>query len=171
MATDDDTYKSGELVDTEGGSLPTIPLPPAGVIKTALFTAFKYGSVARAYQAYEHALAAAADTNAAIAELHDSKIERDRSIATLRDAGKIHEADRLERERLWAGAGCLQQVQLADTFIERRFMPGWHPPQDLISTLGPAKPLPPVRENNLVRRLIRKIEERFHGLPNGHIHD
>ena len=102
---DDDTYKSGELVEhTEGRSLPTIPLPPVGVIKTALFTAFKYGSVARAYQAYEHALAAAADTNAAIAELHYSKIERERSIATLRNAGKIHEADHLERERLYEDA-------------------------------------------------------------------
>lgn len=105
MATnDDDTKIPAELVDTEGGSLPTIPLPPAGVIKTALFTAFKYGSIERAYQAYERALTAASETNAAIAELHYSKIVRDQSIATLRDAGKIHEADRLERESLYEDA-------------------------------------------------------------------
>lgn len=102
---DDDTAKTGGIISpTEGGSLPTIPLPPTGVLGTALLTAFKYGSVARAYRAYEHALAAAADTNEAIAQLHYSKIEKDRSIAFLRDAGKIHEADSLERESLYEDA-------------------------------------------------------------------
>ena len=108
---EDDTDTSGELVEhTGGGSLPTIPLPPAGVIKTALFTVFKYGSVERAYQAYERALIAAAETNAAIAELHYSKIAKDQSIAALRDAGKIHEADRLERERLYEDAAAEAKI-------------------------------------------------------------
>lgn len=115
---DDDTYKSGEIVEhTEGGSLPTIPLPPAGVIKTALFTAFKYGSVEYAYKAYQRSLIIATETNEAIAELHYSKIEKDRAIATLRDAGKIHEADSLERERLYEDAAV--QAKIAELRRER----------------------------------------------------
>ena len=117
MATDDDMDTSRELVDTKGNPLPTIPLPPAGVIKTALFTAFKYGSVEYAYKAYQRALTVATVTNLAIAELHYSKIEKDRAIATLRDAGKIHEADRLERERLYEDADT--QAKIAELRRER----------------------------------------------------
>ena len=73
--------------------------PRAGIFKTAFGTASHYKATAKAIRAYKEAVQEAGQTQLALADLEEAKLERQRAIRLMEDAEIIHETDAAEREQ------------------------------------------------------------------------
>ena len=79
--------------------MPEVTRPRAGIFKTAFGTAAHYKATAKAIRAYKEAVQEAGQTQLALADLEEAKLERQRAIHLMEDAEIIHEADAAEREQ------------------------------------------------------------------------
>lgn len=92
--------KSRELqVRDEARQLPEIALPPRGVIKLALVTAFRYKTTEIALRAYQGAIREAAGATEALDDLDRARLVRARTIHLLEDAESIHQDDADHRRK------------------------------------------------------------------------
>ncbi len=80
------------------GNLPTIPMPPAGAIQSAFFTMIKYKSVGSAIEAYNGAITALGDTEAAKRYYLAQRTETDRVASAIDDIDTILAGDKADRE-------------------------------------------------------------------------
>lgn len=84
--------------DAQGRALlPDVPLLPGTGIRSALLTAFRFGSWRRAFDAYARAIEAAERAQSAITSMRQAEIEHARTLDKLNDIDSILEMDRNNR--------------------------------------------------------------------------
>ena len=77
--------------------LPSIPMPPQGLIKSAFWTRLSYKAQAAAIRAYNETYRAVSDTVREKAAFNYAAVELERSIRVLEDSDKIHATDEAVR--------------------------------------------------------------------------
>lgn len=94
----DEEAKEGEVVESKETPLREIPVPPGGIVKSALLANIRYQMIKTSYYSYNAAIRARADSNQALKALDDSFVEGFRGAGRLADVARILEDDQIERE-------------------------------------------------------------------------